>query len=101
MSEKVKHVADKFLIRLAPGKYAYLKYRLEEDTVYIDAVFTPEEYRGRGLAAKLMEAALKYARENMLKIVPNCSYAASYFEKHPEYRDTLANLGRDAESKDL
>ena len=90
MPEEVRRAADKFLIRLAPGKYAYLKYRLEGGTMYIDATFTPEEYRGRGLAAELTRAAIEYARENALKIVPNCSYAEDYFEKHQEYRDLLA-----------
>lgn len=91
MPEEVRRAADKFLIRLAPGKYAYLKYCLEGGTMYIDATFTPGEYRGRGLAAELTKAAIEYARENALKIVPNCSYAESYFEKHPEYRNLLAN----------
>ena len=91
MSEEVRRTADKFLIRLGPGKYAYLKYHLEGGTMYIDATFTPKEYRGRGLAAELTKAAIEYARENSLKIVPNCSYAKDYFEKHPEYRDILAS----------
>jgi len=90
MSEVVRRAADKFLIRMAPGKYAYLKYHLKWGAMYIDATFTPNEYRGRGLAAELTKAAIEYARENALKIVPNCSYAAGYFEKHPEYRDLLA-----------
>lgn len=90
MPEAIKRVADKFLIRLGPGEYAYLKYRLEGGTMYIDATFTPEEHRGRGLAAGLTRAALEYAREQALKVVPNCSYAEDYFEKHPEYRDMLA-----------
>jgi len=90
MSEDIRRTADKFLIRLGPGKYAYLKYRLEGGTMYIDSTFTSEEYRDRGLAAKLTKAAIEYAREKALKIVPNCSYAESYFEKHPEYRDILA-----------
>ncbi len=91
MSEEVKRAAGKFLIRLAPGKYAYIKYHLEVGTMYIDATFTPKEYRGRGLAAELTKAAIEYARENSLKIVPNCSYVKDYFKKHPEYRDILAS----------
>ena len=91
MSEEVRRTAGKFLIRLGPGKYAYLKYRLEGDKMYIDATFTPNEYRGRGLAAELTKAAIEYAREKSLKIVPNCSYAKDYFEKHTEYRDILAS----------
>lgn len=91
MLEEVKRVADKFLIRLAPGKYAYLKYRSVGGAMHINAIFTPEEYRGLGLAAELTKAAIEYARKNRFKIVPNCSYAESYFEKHPEYRDILVN----------
>jgi len=91
MPEKIKRVADKFLIRLAPGKYAYLKYRSEGGIMYIDATFTPKEYRGHGLAAKLMKVVIEYARKNGSKIMPNCSYAKSYFNKHPEYRGIVVN----------
>ena len=91
MYGKVKRVGDKFLIRLAPEKYAYLKYRSKGGIMYIDVTFTPKEYRGRGLAARLMRAVIEYARKNESKIVPNCSYAKSYFENHPDYRDILVN----------
>lgn len=89
MHGKVKRVEDKFLIRLTSGKYAYLKYRSRGGIMYVDATFTPKEYRGRGLAEKLMKAIIEYARKNEFKIVPNCSYAKSYFERHLEYRDIL------------
>ncbi|MEM2907644.1 MAG: GNAT family N-acetyltransferase [Candidatus Hadarchaeales archaeon] len=87
----VERRASMFLIRLAPGKYAYLKYHLEGETMHIDATFTPEEHRGRGLAERLTRAAIEYAREGGLKIVPNCSYAKRYFERHPELRGMLAS----------
>ncbi len=89
MSGGVKRRPHEFVIRLGPGKYAYLKYRVNQNGLYIDSTFTPEEYRDRGLARKLTEAAIEYARQNSLKIVPNCSYAERYFGKHPEYRDLL------------
>jgi len=92
MQEEVKRRPNEFVIRLAPGRYAYLKYSMSGNALHIDATFTPEEYRGRGLAEKLMEAAIAYAQQNALKIVPNCSYAKSYFEKHHEHRDLLANI---------
>lgn len=79
-----------FLIRLAPGRYAYLKYHLEGVNLHIDATFTPEEYRGRGLARRLTEAAIGYARKKGYKIVPSCSYAKQYFERRPELRGMLA-----------
>jgi hypothetical protein len=91
MSKEITRTSDKFLIRLTPKDHAYVEYHLEGDKMYIDSTFTPEEYRGRGLAAELTEAAIGYAREKKFKIVPNCSYAKDYFEKHPEHRDMLTS----------
>jgi predicted GNAT family acetyltransferase len=102
MSKEVTRTADKFLIRLTPKDHAYVEYHLEGGKMYIDSTFTPEEYRGRGLAAELTEAAIGYAREKKFKIVPNCSYAKDYFEKHPEHRDMLASTkSKNQSSKDL
>jgi predicted GNAT family acetyltransferase len=91
MSKEVTRTADKFLIKLTSKDHAYIEYHLEGGKMYIDSTFTPEEYRGRGLAAELTEAAIGYAREKKFKVVPNCSYAKDYFEKHPEHRDMLAS----------
>jgi hypothetical protein len=91
MSGKVKRRPHEFVIRLGPGKYAYLEYRVKQDALHIDSTFTPEEYRGRGLARKLTEAAIEYARQKSLKIVPNCGYAKYYFEEHPKYRELLTS----------
>ena len=103
MSEEVTRTADKFLIKLSPKDSAYIEYRLEGGRMHIDSTFTPDEYRGRGLAAELTEAAIRYARENKFKIVPDCSYAEKYFENHPEHRDVLASTqeSKNQSSKDL
>jgi len=90
MVEKVLHRGNKFLIRLARGKYAYLKYHITDGVLYIDSTFVPEEYRGGGLAETLTKAAIEHARQNNLKIVPVCSYAQRYFERHTEHKDLLA-----------
>jgi predicted GNAT family acetyltransferase len=46
--------------------------------------FVPSEIRERGVAAKLVAFALKYAEDHGLGVVPTCSYVARYMEKHPE-----------------
>jgi len=89
MDEKVRHTGEQFLIRLAKGKYAHLEYHISADALYIDSTFVPEEYRGRGLADTLMKAAIEHAKDNKLKIVPVCSYAELFFERHPEYQNLL------------
>lgn len=77
------------MIRLEPGKYAYLGYRVENGVLFIDSTYTPPEHRGKGIAAKLVEAAISYSKENGLRIAANCDYAKKYFERHPEYSQLL------------
>lgn len=82
--------SKKFLIRFGPGKYAYLGYRINNGKMYIETTYTPPEFRGRGIATRLMKEALKYAEENGLKVVPVCSFAVVFFRKYKEYRHLMA-----------
>ncbi|MEM3454511.1 MAG: GNAT family N-acetyltransferase, partial [Thermoproteota archaeon] len=51
---------------------------------------TPSEFRGKGIAAKLMEALISYCEKNNMKIYPICSYAVSFFEKNTELKRMLS-----------
>ncbi|MGH2758279.1 MAG: GNAT family N-acetyltransferase [Actinomycetota bacterium] len=66
------------------GHVAFLDYRLEEDRLTLVHTEVPEALGGRGLGAKLVSAALAYAKENGLTVVPQCSYVRSYLERKPE-----------------
>ncbi|MEM2902711.1 MAG: GNAT family N-acetyltransferase [Candidatus Bathyarchaeia archaeon] len=81
MEREVKHKPGMFFIRLSPGKYSYLKYEVEHGKLRILSTYTPKEFRGKGLAAKLMEEAVNYAETNGLTLSPECSYAKSYLNK--------------------
>ncbi|MDO5018144.1 MAG: GNAT family N-acetyltransferase [Lagierella massiliensis] len=47
------------------------------------------EYRGKGIAKKLVFEIVKAAREKDMKIIPLCPYAKKEFEKNKEYEDVL------------
>jgi uncharacterized protein len=47
----------------------------------------PPEIGGRGVAGKLVDALIADAREQHFKVVPECSYVAAAFQKHPEWAD--------------
>lgn len=69
---------------------AYVQYRMpDEQTLDLVSTFAPPEARGGGLAAKVVGAALDYARENDLRIIPTCPYVPVYLKRHPEYRDLV------------
>lgn len=55
----------------------------------ITRTFVDESLRGQGMAGHLMEAAVDQIRSGGLKARPICSYAAKWFEKHPEQGDLL------------
>ena len=78
-----------FLARLAPGKYAFIEYELKENKVFITKTYTPPEFRGRGIASRLMQHVIKWARDGGYKVVPICSFAVYFFKKHPQYSDLL------------
>jgi predicted GNAT family acetyltransferase len=47
----------------------------------------PPEIGGRGIAGKLVDALIADARAQDFKVVPECSYVAAAFGKHPEWTD--------------
>ena len=61
----------------------------EGGTAAITRTFVDEALRGQGMAGQLMQRAAEHLRTGGKKVVPVCSYAAAWFEKHPEYRKLL------------
>ncbi|RPF47598.1 hypothetical protein EDD70_0390 [Hydrogenoanaerobacterium saccharovorans] len=55
----------------------------------IDHTFVDDSLRGQGIAGKLMQAAVEKLRADGKKVHPTCSYAVTWFQKHPEHADLL------------
>jgi hypothetical protein len=72
------------------GATAILTYELRDGIIVFTHTIVPEEVKGRGIGGRLAEAGLGYAREQGLKVVPQCSFVRAYIERHPEYADLLA-----------
>ena len=71
------------------GHRSVLDYDRDGDAMRLTHTAVPPALRGRGIAGKLTAAALDFARDNSLKVVPQCSYAAAYLERHPEYQSLV------------
>jgi hypothetical protein len=67
-----------------------LEYDLSDATMTITHTRVPPEVAGQGIAAELTRAALDTARQNHWCVVPQCSYAAVYIKRHPNYTDLLS-----------
>lgn len=60
------------------------------DKMIIDHTEVGEELKGQGAGKKLVHAAVEYARQSGMKIIPLCPFAKSVFDKTPEFADVLA-----------
>jgi len=69
------------------GHLCVLDYELNGSVMTITHTGVPPAAGGKGVAAELTRVALDTARQSQWQVVPRCSYAAVYIERHPEYAD--------------
>lgn len=81
--------AGRFLV-VVEGHRCVLEYDLADTVMTITHTGVPEPVGGRGIAAALMREAFETARGRGWRIVPACSYARVFMQRHPEYADLLA-----------
>lgn len=55
----------------------------------IDHTEVSENYTGKGLGRQMLSAAVDFAREKGLKILPLCPFAKSVFDKEADLADVL------------
>lgn len=75
------------------GYLSKLDYIRDDKNFVITHVGVYPELRGQGVAGKIVETALQYAKQKSLRVVPMCSYAASYIRRNPQYLE-LTNQER-------
>lgn len=69
---------------LVDGHAGRLDYSVNGDVLTIVHTEVDPALEGRGVAGALVRSALDHARASGLKVDPQCKYAASYMERHPE-----------------
>jgi predicted GNAT family acetyltransferase len=73
------------------SRHAELTWVARGEARIADHTFVPPEARGKGIAAALVDTLIADARAQGFKIVPQCSYVAAAFRRHPEWADVLAD----------
>lgn len=71
------------------GHTGFISYQDQDDRIVYDHTIVPSELGGKGVGSALVKHALDYARNEGKKVVPTCSFVASYINKHAEYQDLL------------
>lgn len=72
---------------LINGLLSKLDYLQDEDTFVITHVGVHPDLRGHGVAGKLTQASLEFAKAKSLRVIPMCWYAAGYIRRNPQYAE--------------
>jgi len=82
----------KFFIEENDRQIALMTYKKTGDGVItIDHTEVDSNFRGKGLGEDLVEAGVRFARENHLKIIPVCVFAKKLIDLKTEFQDVLAS----------
>ena len=72
------------------GEIAVADFALSPGVITVTHVIVPPALRGGGVASALAAHVVEHVRRENLKIKPQCSFMASWMQKHPETRDLIA-----------
>ena len=81
-----------FFIAREGARVAELTFSATPDRklVILDHTDVSESLRGQGVARKLVEAAVVWARRTNVKLMPLCPFAKAVFDSEPEFGDVRA-----------
>lgn len=79
---------DRFFVEEKGEEIAKIVFEYKnKTTISAYETYVSDSLRGQGIAGKLLEKLVYYARENNLKIVPRCSYVQKVFDSNESYQD--------------
>jgi uncharacterized protein len=78
-----------FFVERDGRRLAQLSYTVAGTRVILDHTEVDDALRGTGTGRKLVAAAVDWAREEDVQLMPLCPFARSVFDKSPEFSDVL------------
>lgn len=82
-------------IDLGDGEKALLAYDERNERLVLTHTEVPGSHEGQGIGGTLVKAAADDARQRGILIVPQCTFARSWFKRHPEEDEVLARPRED------
>ena len=71
------------------GRLCFASYHVVDGVMRIHHTEVPRALEGRGIAGRIVEAALAHAESHGQKVEPWCSFVRSYMQRHPESQRLL------------
>jgi predicted GNAT family acetyltransferase len=90
-TEAVRNDLDNHRLAVdTPVGTAELVYHLDGDRLFLLHTEVPSGLRGQGMGGRLVGAALAWAGDSHLTVVPWCPYARRWLHDHPDRVDGTA-----------
>jgi len=81
--------AGRFILSVSSGTAVLLYASAGDGVLDLYSTFVPTGDRGKGVADRLVQAAVAHARAQGLRIIPSCWYVAVWLQRHPEHADLI------------
>lgn len=92
MTDAVRNNPELNRYELAVGDaVAVVTYQEHGGTLIFNHTEVPDSLSGQGVGSRLARGVLDDARARGMAVIPRCAFIASYIERHPEYRDLVAD----------
>jgi uncharacterized protein len=85
---------SRFEITVAGRLAGFTEYYTPAARIVFTHTEVDEAYQGRGLAGRLIRAALDGSRRKGLEVTPLCPYVANFIRRHPDYLDLVDEAHR-------
>ena len=86
--------SSRFELRADGELVGWLDYRPAGDSVILAHTEVVDGHEGEGLGGALVRGALDAARATGKTVIPTCTFAAAYIDRHPELDEFLAPHAR-------
>ncbi|MCE4957452.1 GNAT family N-acetyltransferase [Macrococcoides caseolyticum] len=87
---EIKQGDNRFFIGEETNPEAEITFQpTDNDTIIIDHTYTDPKFRGQGIAKALVLKVTDYAKDNNLKIIPQCSYAQIVMERDEDLKQLI------------
>ena len=81
---------QRYEARLGDEVAAYLEYRAVGERTILVHTEVAAAMEGRGIGSRLVAGALDDLRSRGRRITVKCPFVAAFLERHPDYRDLVA-----------
>ena len=73
-----------FLVKDGNEQLGEMEVSISGDNLTVYHTEVASKTEGKGLAKKMLQSMVSYARENGLKVIPLCPYVHAQFKRHAE-----------------